>query len=114
MSIIDTDGNLLIHIKALLIESQVEGIIVDTCAGNDKDRNLEGLNHLDTDLLDRMARQGFDRDSMDSVVCTHLRVDHVGWNTMLVDVLWIPTFPTSRYVIVGEEWEPWGNHGDQE
>ena len=35
------------------------------------------------------------------VVCTHLHVDHVGWNTMLEDSAWVPTFPNARYLIGG-------------
>jgi glyoxylase-like metal-dependent hydrolase (beta-lactamase superfamily II) len=33
-------------------------------------------------------------DDVDAVVCTHMHVDHVGWNTMLVDRQWVPTFAT--------------------
>jgi hypothetical protein len=32
------------------------------------------------------------------VVCTHLHVDHVGWNTMLENGKWTPTFPKARYL----------------
>ena len=39
------------------------------------------------------------------VMCTHLHVDHVGWNTKLVDGEWVPTFPNARYLIAKEEWE---------
>ena len=28
------------------------------------------------------------------VLCTHLHVDHVGWNTRLDNGRWVPTFPT--------------------
>ena len=34
-------------------------------------------------------------------ICTHLHVDHVGWNTRLVDGRWVPTFPNARYVLAG-------------
>jgi glyoxylase-like metal-dependent hydrolase (beta-lactamase superfamily II) len=46
------------------------------------------------------------------VLCTHLHVDHVGWNTRLVDGRWVPTFPKAKYVFPGEEWEFW-KHEDQ-
>ena len=32
------------------------------------------------------------------VMCTHLHVDHVGWNTRLDNGRWVPTFPNARYV----------------
>ena len=40
-------------------------------------------------------------------LCTHLHVDHVGWNTRLVDGHWIPTFPNARYLFARKEWEHW-------
>jgi Metallo-beta-lactamase superfamily len=43
-------------------------------------------------LPDSLLRQ------IDLVVCTHLHVDHMGWNTRLVDGDWIPTFPHARYL----------------
>ena len=33
------------------------------------------------------------RNASTRVLCTHLHVDHVGWNTRLVDGRWVPTFP---------------------
>jgi len=41
------------------------------------------------------------------VLCTHLHVDHVGWNTMRVDGRWVPTFPNARYLFGRSEWEHW-------
>jgi glyoxylase-like metal-dependent hydrolase (beta-lactamase superfamily II) len=41
------------------------------------------------------------------VICTHLHVDHVGWNTMLVDGRWVPTFPNARYLFVRSEYDHW-------
>ena len=37
--------------------------------------------------------------------CTHLHVDHVGWNTRLQDGRWVPTFPNARYVFGRREYE---------
>src|SRR5207249_10831170 len=39
------------------------------------------------------------------VLCTHLHVDHVGWNTMLREGRWVPTFPNATYLIGGTEWD---------
>jgi len=49
---------------------------------------------------------------VDFVVCTHLHVDHVGWNTRWQDGRWIPTFPNARYVIAGAEYEFWKYESD--
>ena len=41
---------------------------------------------------------GISPEDVDYVVCTHLHVDHVGWNTVFRDGLWVPTFPNARYL----------------
>jgi glyoxylase-like metal-dependent hydrolase (beta-lactamase superfamily II) len=59
-----------------------------------------------------MSEAGFAPDSIDTVLCTHLHVDHVGWNTRLVDGQWIPTFANARYVFGRTEYEHWRDHSD--
>lgn len=39
--------------------------------------------------------------------CTHLHVDHVGWNTCLVDGRFVPTFPNARYLFGRAELADW-------
>ena len=50
---------------------------------------------------------------IDTVLCTHLHVDHVGWNTRLVDGRWIPTFPNASYLFGRKEWEYWSAETDE-
>jgi glyoxylase-like metal-dependent hydrolase (beta-lactamase superfamily II) len=64
-------------------------------------------NMLQTSFLGDLENSGFPRDSITHVICTHLHVDHVGWNTMLVGERWVPTFPKARYLIGRKEWEHW-------
>ena len=40
-------------------------------------------------------------------MCTHLHVDHVGWNTRLENGRWVPTFPKARYVFGEKEFAYW-------
>ena len=40
-------------------------------------------------------------------MCTHLHVDHVGWNTRLDNGRWVPTFPKARYVFGKTEFDYW-------
>ncbi|HEV7732345.1 MAG TPA: MBL fold metallo-hydrolase [Candidatus Binatia bacterium] len=94
-------------IHALVIESQGRRIVVDTCIGNDKERTIPPWNRLQGPFLRDLEDAGFPRESIDTVLCTHLHVDHVGWNTMLVDGRWVPTFPNARYLFVRAEWEHW-------
>jgi glyoxylase-like metal-dependent hydrolase (beta-lactamase superfamily II) len=103
----EPDGRLKMSIHALVVETPTRRIVVDTCIGNDKPRNLLGGNPLATPFLQHLADAGWSRDSVDVVVCTHLHVDHVGWNTMLVDGKWVPTFPNARYLMGKAEFEYW-------
>ena len=64
-------------------------------------------NDLQGPFLADLAAAGYPRESIDTVLCTHLHVDHVGWNTMLVDGRWVPTFPRARYLMGRIEYEHW-------
>jgi len=105
------DGKLLAAVHALIVEADGRRIVVDTCVGNDKERTLPFWNQLQGPFLADLAAAGFARETIDTVVCTHLHVDHVGWNTMRVDGRWAPTFPNARYVIARPEWEHWSAVG---
>jgi glyoxylase-like metal-dependent hydrolase (beta-lactamase superfamily II) len=107
------DGRLRLLIQALVVESRGRRIVVDTCVGNDKDRTLPPLHQLNTSFLEELGSAGFPRESVDTVVCTHLHVDHVGWNTMKVGGRWVPTFPNARYLVVRGEWEHWSKQDDR-
>jgi glyoxylase-like metal-dependent hydrolase (beta-lactamase superfamily II) len=48
------------------------------------------------------------------VLCTHLHVDHVGWNTMLLDGKWVPTFPKAKYLMGRVEYEHWSTSSARE
>ena len=102
------EGRLKMSIHALVIETPSRRMIVDTCLGNDKQgRGVPWWNGLSGPFLGDLAAAGFSRESIDTVMCTHLHVDHVGWNTMLVDGQWVPTFPRARYLMGRVEFEHW-------
>lgn len=98
-------GDIRLPFQAFVIEAGQRRIMVDTCCGNDKERHLPAMNMLSTPFLSRLVEAGFPPESIDTVVCTHLHGDHVGWNTRLVDGKWIPTFPNARYLFGRVEWE---------
>lgn len=105
---IDDAGRLKMSIHALLVETPKMRLIVDTCLGNDKKRRrVPTWNDRQGRFLDDLAAAGFPRETIDMVLCTHLHVDHVGWNTMLVEDRWVPTFPNARYVFGRVEYEHW-------
>jgi glyoxylase-like metal-dependent hydrolase (beta-lactamase superfamily II) len=106
----DSDGRLIMSIHALIVDTGTRRIMVDTCLGNDKQRAIPGWNMRMGPFLDDIAAASYPRESIDTVLCTHLHVDHVGWNTMMVDGKWVPTFPNARYLIGQAEWDHWHAH----
>lgn len=107
------DGRLFGSIHSFVIESGKRRIIVDTCVGNDKARAVQAWNMLQGPFLEQLAEAGFPPESIDTVLCTHLHVDHVGWNTRLVNGKWLPTFPNARYLFGRREWEHWSSEAAQ-
>ena len=108
----DAEGQVIMSIHALIIESHEKRILVDTCLGNDKQRPIPDWNMRKGPFLEDLSKAGFPRESIDTVVCTHLHVDHVGWNTMYVNEAWVPTFPNARYLIGRAEWDYWSKEED--
>ena len=111
---VNEQDQMLLSIHALLVEAPGLRLVVDTCIGNDKARGILGGNALATPFLEHLEAAGWSRESVDAVVCTHLHVDHVGWNTMLEDGAWVPTFPNARYLIGKRELEHWRGEEDAE
>ena len=109
----DAEGRLKMSIHALVVQTPSRRIIVDTCIGNDKQREMPPWSHMQTRFLEDLTAEGFAPESIDNVLCTHLHVDHVGWNTRLVDGVWTPTFPNARYLIGRDEFEYWRGQTDE-
>jgi glyoxylase-like metal-dependent hydrolase (beta-lactamase superfamily II) len=101
-------GFAVIAFHSFLIRTPHHLILVDTCTGNDKHRpHKTNYHQKHWPYLENLAAAGAQPEQIDFVMCTHLHVDHVGWNTRLVDGRWAPTFPRARYLIARQEWEYW-------
>jgi glyoxylase-like metal-dependent hydrolase (beta-lactamase superfamily II) len=98
---------LVIAIQSFLIRRGGLTILVDTCSGNDKDRKRPFFDHREWPWLERLRAAGVAPEEVDVVLCSHLHVDHVGWNTRLENGRWVPTFPNARYLISQREWDYW-------
>jgi len=104
-------GRLVMAFHSFLVTSRGKRILVDTCGGNDKPRPQKPRYHqANWPYLERLAAAGVRPEDIDYVLCTHLHVDHVGWNTRLVDGRWVPTFPKARYLFAQAEWDYWREH----
>lgn len=108
----DDEGRMLLSLHAFVVESQGRRIVVDTCVGNDKPRGDSMFSMLKGRFLEDLAEAGFPRESIDLVLCTHMHVDHIGWNTILVDGQWVPTFPNARHLFARAEFEHWTANPD--
>lgn len=105
---VDENGSLKGAVQAFVIEADGKLIVVDTCVGNDKNRvAMASWNQQQVPFLQRMREAGFDPAKIDITVCTHMHVDHVGWNTFLEDGKWKPTFPNARYLFARPEFDFW-------
>lgn len=105
---LDEAGEAVGSVHSLVLEVDDRRIVIDTCIGNDKDRLPARNWHMRRGpFLDDLDAAGFPVDTVDTVVCTHLHTDHVGWNTRLVDGRWVPTFHHARTLMTRTEWDHW-------
>ena len=105
------EGRLKLSIHSLVVETPTRRILVDTGLGNDKQgRSIPVWNNRQGPFLDDLTAAGFPPESIDTVLCTHLHVDHVGWNTRLVEGRWAPTFAKARYLFGETEYAYWHDH----
>jgi len=103
----ESTGDLGSRIQSYVVKTPDETVLIDACVGNDKARENPLWNMRQGTWLDDLRAAGVAPESVDYVLCTHMHVDHVGWNTVRVNGAWTPTFPRATYVFVGEEWEFW-------
>lgn len=95
-------------LQTFVLRSEGRTILVDTGAGDGKERPyIPVFGHLETGFLGRLAEAGVQPEDVDVVVNTHVHIDHVGWNTVLRDREWVPTFPNARYVFSQADFEFW-------
>src|SRR6202000_829697 len=100
--------------QSYLVQTPHHNILIDSCVGNHKPRPTRPFwNMLHIDRFQKnLAATGVSVDQIDYVMCTHLHVDHVGWNTKLENGRWVPTFPKAKYLFSKKELDYWlaGNH----
>ena len=113
---LDAGRRMLLSIHTFLVQTAHHTILVDTCVGNDK----QGLafpqwNRRQEDVYLRdLAAAGCSPQDVDYVFCTHMHLDHTGWNTRLQDGRWTPTFPNAKYLFNKQEWEHWKDEPNPE
>ena len=97
-----------ITMQTWVLKTKHHTILIDTCNGNHKPRPyFPAADQLNTPYLDRLKGAGCTPEDVDFVLCTHMHVDHVGWNTRLENGRWVPTFQNARYVFAKSEFDYW-------
>jgi glyoxylase-like metal-dependent hydrolase (beta-lactamase superfamily II) len=96
-------------VQSFVVKTPHHNILIDSCVGNHKPRPTRPFWHMmNSDRFETsLAAAGLGVADIDYVMCTHLHVDHVGWNTRLENGRWVPTFPKARYVMADRELAYW-------
>jgi glyoxylase-like metal-dependent hydrolase (beta-lactamase superfamily II) len=102
-------GRLVLCVQSFVIKTPHHNILIDSCVGNHKPRPARPFwNMMNSDRFEKgLAAAGLTANDIDYVMCTHLHVDHVGWNTRLENGRWVPTFPKAKYVMADRELAYW-------
>ena len=101
------EGRMFINFQAFVVKAGTRRIMIDTCIGADRERQFPIFSNMRTTFMQDLASLGVQPTDVDTVLCTHLHFDHVGWNTHLVNGRWIPTFPNARYLFSRKEYDHW-------
>jgi glyoxylase-like metal-dependent hydrolase (beta-lactamase superfamily II) len=106
---LDANDNLVLCFQSYVVKTGKHNILIDSCVGNDKERTARPLWHKKKDdaFMRGLAAAGLTVNDIDFVLCTHLHVDHIGWNTRLENGRWVPTFPKARYIFSKTELDFW-------
>src|SRR5471030_1149074 len=102
-------GQLMLCVQSYVVQTKHHNILIDSCVGNHKERaNYPFWDRMESDRYERnLAATGLTVNDIDYVMCTHMHVDHVGWNTRLENGRWVPTFPKAKYVFADRELDYW-------
>jgi glyoxylase-like metal-dependent hydrolase (beta-lactamase superfamily II) len=98
-------NRLVIAIQIWVVEVAGAVIVIDAGVGNHKPRATQRMHMLNTLTPAWLEAAGATRERVTHVVMTHLHQDHIGWNTVLEDGRWVPTFPNARYFAPKTEYE---------
>lgn len=99
-------GKMVITYRTFVVRTPRHTVLVDTCTGEDKGHPAP-FDFPKQRWLQEFRAQGLSFDAIDYVFCTHLHIDHCGWNTRLVDGRWVPTFPRAKYIFHKREYAAW-------
>jgi glyoxylase-like metal-dependent hydrolase (beta-lactamase superfamily II) len=99
-------GRMVITYQTYIVRTPRYTVLIDTCTGEDKG-HPPPMDFPKQPWLDGFAAAGLRFEDIDYVFCTHLHIDHCGWNTVLRNGRWVPTFPKAKYIFHKSEYAAW-------
>ncbi len=96
------DGRYQTYASCYVVRSGGKTVLVDTGLGPNVPSFLGGGRGR---LLEELSSNGISPEDVDVVVCTHLHLDHTGWNAREEGGVRGPTFPRARYYLPRADWE---------
>ena len=99
-------GKMVITYQTFVVRTPKHTVLIDTCTGEDKGYPPP-MDFPKQPWLDNFAAAGLSFEDITHVFCTHLHIDHTGWNTMLRNGRWVPTFPKAKYIFHKGEYAHW-------
>ncbi|MFC3098284.1 MBL fold metallo-hydrolase [Alteraurantiacibacter palmitatis] len=105
------EGQQRMNFQGFVVQAGGRNIVVDSCIGAGRQRDFDVFCNLPEGFLEDLESLGLTRDQVDTVLCTHLHFDHVGWNTWKDPETgtYKPTFPNARYLFGRTEYDAWQN-----
>ena len=103
----DETGAVPFATNGYVVDTGARRILVDAGSGEGKSKATGRASTATSHFMQNLAAAGYAPETIDTVVCTHLHADHVGWFTHKVDGVWKPTFPKARYRVSKGEFDYW-------
>lgn len=100
-------GEPLLSVRTFIVKTPRGALLIDTCYGNHKVRETAHGNMRNGPFLAQLRDAGVGLEDVWAVFCSHFHPDHIGWNTLLDNGQWVPTFPRATYFFPAAEWEHW-------
>ena len=109
---LDGDGLLLASLGGLLIETGDRRVLVDTGFGP-RHADFPGFGPFDGGkLLQSIADHDLEPGQIDTVVFTHLHLDHVNASVRREGDGWALALPNARFLVRDSEWNFWVGKND--
>lgn len=104
---------LILTYQSFIVRTPHHTVLIDTCVGEDKGYSPP-MDFPKQPWLRGFSDHGLRFEDIDYVFCTHLHIDHCGWNTRLVNGRWVPTFPNAKYIFSRREYDYWASETARE